>query len=212
MTGLLWKIPLKRAFRTSHFAYGVQLWVNSLIPLTGKQYKLNERKEKSPIPFFLQTSLSLSYLLCNLDVKRNIRKDRKVQKQDKQEKKKKIKDKKIRRGVLSFTLSFLFTNSVWTEIGWETSHSPLQKIFLKLNDLKKGVKRTLANIMQAINTELTLKKLQIAWSAFQEKKTRQLTQNECRVQKKQDLFKNSSHLKVANLQVHPFTFLFFKIN
>ena len=125
MTGLLWKIPLKRAFRTSHFAYGVQLWVNSLIPLTGKQYKLNERKEKSPIPFFLQTSLSLSYLLCNLDVKRNIRKDRKVQKQDKQEKKKKIKDKKIRRGVLSFTLSFLFTNSVWTETGWETSHSPL---------------------------------------------------------------------------------------
>ena len=31
-------------------------------------------------------------------------------------------------------------------------------------------------------------------------------------EKKQDLFKNCSHLKVANLQVHPFTFLFFKIN
>ena len=47
------------------FAYGVQLWVNSLIPLTGKQYKMKEHREKSPIPFFLQTSLSLSYLLHN---------------------------------------------------------------------------------------------------------------------------------------------------
>ena len=50
---------------TPHFAYGVQLWVNSLIPLTGKQYKMKEHREKSPIPFFLQTSLSLSYLLHN---------------------------------------------------------------------------------------------------------------------------------------------------
>ena len=64
-TGLPWKIPLNRAFRDhiSHFAYGVQLWVNSLIPLTGRQYKMKEHREKSPIPFFLQTSLSLSYLL-----------------------------------------------------------------------------------------------------------------------------------------------------
>ena len=37
----------------------------SLIPLTGKQYKMKEHREKSPIPFFLQTSLSLSYLLHN---------------------------------------------------------------------------------------------------------------------------------------------------
>ena len=50
---------------TPHFAYGVQLWVKSLIPLTGKQYKMKEHCEKSPIPFFLQTSLSLSYLLHN---------------------------------------------------------------------------------------------------------------------------------------------------
>ena len=50
---------------TPHFAYGVQLWVNSLIPLTVKQYKMKEHREKSPIPFFLQTSLSLSYLLYN---------------------------------------------------------------------------------------------------------------------------------------------------
>ena len=49
---------------TPHFAYGVKLWVNSLIPLTGKQYKMKEHREKSPIPFFLQT-LSLSYLLQN---------------------------------------------------------------------------------------------------------------------------------------------------
>ena len=48
-----------------HFAYGVQLWVNSLIPLTGKLYKMKEHREKSPISFFLQTSLSLSYLLHN---------------------------------------------------------------------------------------------------------------------------------------------------
>ena len=62
-TGLPWKIPLNRAFR--NFAYEVQLWVNSLIPLTGKQYKMKEHREKCPIPFFLQTSLSLSYLLHN---------------------------------------------------------------------------------------------------------------------------------------------------
>jgi len=43
----------------------VQLWVNSLIPLTGKQYKMKEHRERSPIPFFLQTSLSLPYLLHN---------------------------------------------------------------------------------------------------------------------------------------------------
>jgi len=47
----------------------VQLWVNSLIPLTRKQYKMMENREKSPIPFFLQTSLSLSYLLHNLMLK-----------------------------------------------------------------------------------------------------------------------------------------------
>jgi len=42
----------------------VQLWV-FLIPLTGKQYKIKEHREQSPIPFFLQTSLSLFYLLHN---------------------------------------------------------------------------------------------------------------------------------------------------
>ena len=53
---------------TPHFAYGVQLWVNSLIPLTGKQYKMKEHSEKCPIPVFLQT-LSLSYLLHNSRLK-----------------------------------------------------------------------------------------------------------------------------------------------
>ena len=43
---------------------------NSLIPVTGKQYKMKEHREKSPIPFFLQTSLSLSYLLHNSMLKR----------------------------------------------------------------------------------------------------------------------------------------------
>ena len=45
----------------------VEFWMkwNSLIPLTGKQCKMKEHREKSPIPFFLQTSLSLSYLLHN---------------------------------------------------------------------------------------------------------------------------------------------------
>ena len=33
--------------------------------LTGKQYKMKEHREKSPIPFFLCTSLSLTYLLHN---------------------------------------------------------------------------------------------------------------------------------------------------
>ena len=37
----------------------------SLITLTGKQYKMKEHREKSPIPFILQTSLSLSYQLHN---------------------------------------------------------------------------------------------------------------------------------------------------
>ena len=41
--------------------------------------------------------------------------------------------------------------------------------------------------------------VQIAWSAFKEKKTRKLTQNEYRV-KKQDLFLEI----VANLQENPF--------
>ena len=45
-----------------------------------------------------------------------------------------------------------------------------------------------------MNSELSLN-TQIAWSAFQEKKNRQLTQNEYRVQKKQDLLKNSSPCK-----------------
>ena len=49
---------------TSHFAYGVQLWVNSLIPLTGKQYKMKEHREKSPVQGEIP-SLSLSYLLHN---------------------------------------------------------------------------------------------------------------------------------------------------
>ena len=51
---------------TPHFAYGVQLWVNSLIPLTGKQYIKWRNTGKNPLkPFFLQTFLSLSYLLHN---------------------------------------------------------------------------------------------------------------------------------------------------
>jgi len=54
---------------TPHFAYGVQLWVNSLISLTGKQHKMKEHREIFPIPFFLQTSLSLSYLLHNSKLK-----------------------------------------------------------------------------------------------------------------------------------------------
>ena len=39
---------------------------SSLIPLTGKQYKMKAHREKSLISLFLQTSLSLSYLLHNL--------------------------------------------------------------------------------------------------------------------------------------------------
>ena len=62
---------------TPHFAYEVKLWVNSLIPLTGKQYKMKEHTEKSPIPFFLQTSLSL-LPAPQLDVKRTIWKGLKV--------------------------------------------------------------------------------------------------------------------------------------
>jgi len=57
-TGLPWKIP----------AYGVQLWVNFLIPLTVKQYKMKDHREKSPIPFFIQTSLSLSYMLMGTGI------------------------------------------------------------------------------------------------------------------------------------------------
>ena len=48
-----------------------------LIPLTGKQYKMKEQREKSPISFFLQISLSL-LPAPQLDVKRTIRKGLKV--------------------------------------------------------------------------------------------------------------------------------------
>ena len=110
---------------TPHFAYGVQLWVNSLIPLTGKQYKMKEHREKSPIPFFLQTSLSLSYLLHNSMLKElfgkalcknnkqearrknklNRKKWKKIDRrdgclnQDKQERRRKLWTGKIRRGI-----------------------------------------------------------------------------------------------------------------
>jgi len=71
-TGLPWKIPLKRAFRdhNSPFCIRGAVMINSLIPLTEKKYEMKEHREKSPIPFFLQTSLSLSYLLHNLMLKK----------------------------------------------------------------------------------------------------------------------------------------------
>ena len=58
--------------------YKGQSYGFSLIPLTGKQYKMKEHREQSPIPCFLQTSLSLSYLLHNSDVERTIWKGLKV--------------------------------------------------------------------------------------------------------------------------------------
>jgi len=74
----------------------VQLWVNSLIPLTGKQYKRKEHREKSPIPFFLQTSLSLSYLLHNSMLKELFGKAIKCKKQKQEARKKKeIEQKKV---------------------------------------------------------------------------------------------------------------------
>ena len=55
---------------TSHFAQGVQLWI-SLIPLTGKQYKMKEHREQSPILFFLQISYNLSPLPFQLECQKN---------------------------------------------------------------------------------------------------------------------------------------------
>jgi len=66
-TGLPWKIPLKKAFKDHNSPFCI--WgavMGKFLNSPGKQYEMKEHKEKSPIPFFLQTSLSLSYLLHNL--------------------------------------------------------------------------------------------------------------------------------------------------
>jgi len=54
-TGLLWKIPLKRAFRDHNSPFSIRgaSYGFSLISLAGKQYKMEEHREKSPIPFLL---------------------------------------------------------------------------------------------------------------------------------------------------------------
>ena len=92
---------------TPHFEYGVQLWVNSLIPLTGKQYKIKEHREKSTIPFFLQTSLSLSYLLHNSMLKELFGKALKCINKKEEEN---FEQEKLE-GDLSFTLSIFLTDS-----------------------------------------------------------------------------------------------------
>jgi len=76
----------------------VQLWVNSLNPLTGKQYKMKEHREKFPIPFFLQTSLSLFYLLHNSMLKELFGKALKCKnKKTRSKKKRKLNRKKVER-------------------------------------------------------------------------------------------------------------------
>ena len=66
------KIPLKRAFRAHNSPFCIRGAVMGFLnPLNGKQYKMKEHREQSLIPFFLQTSLSLSYLLHNLMSKKN---------------------------------------------------------------------------------------------------------------------------------------------
>jgi len=44
----------------------VQLWVFLILPELGKSIIKKEHREQSPIPFLLQTSLSLFFLLHNL--------------------------------------------------------------------------------------------------------------------------------------------------
>jgi len=80
---------------TPHFAYEVQIRVNSLIPLTGKQYKMKEHRDKSPVPFFLQTSLSLSYLLHNSMLKELFGKALKCKNKKQEQEEKKIEQKKV---------------------------------------------------------------------------------------------------------------------
>ena len=132
-----------------------------LIPLTGKEYKMKEHSNKFSIPFFLQTSLSLSYLLHNsmfiglfgkvLKCKNKINK-----------KTEEIKNRKIRRGVLSFTLSF-FIDSEWRQ---KLSSKNLPEVKWS----RKCVNPTLANMCkQSIQSWVEI--LQIAWSAFKKRKT-----------------------------------------
>jgi len=56
---------------------------------------MKEHREKSPIPFFLQTSLSLSHLLHNLMLKELFGKKNKEKQETRRKKKKEIEQKKV---------------------------------------------------------------------------------------------------------------------
>ena len=63
--------------------------------------------------------------------------------------------------------------------------------------------------MLAINTELTLKYYKLPNQLSKIRKPDILTQNDSRVQKKQDIFKIVLLVKVANLQEHHYVFVYF---
>ena len=65
-------------------------------PMWSQKYKMKEHRKQSPIPFFLQTSLSFSYLLHNLMSKELFGKALKCKnKKQESKKKKEIEQKKV---------------------------------------------------------------------------------------------------------------------
>ena len=92
---------------------------------------MKEHREKSPIPFFLQTSLSLSYLLHNSMFKGLFGKVLKCKKEIN-----KKKEENKGQSNFSFSLSFfLLANKDKNRMG-DVPPPSLQKIYLKLNDLE----------------------------------------------------------------------------
>jgi len=56
----------QESFRTYNSSFCIRVAVMVFLnPKTWKEYNKKEHKEQSPIPFLLQTSFSLSYLLHN---------------------------------------------------------------------------------------------------------------------------------------------------
>ena len=107
-----------------------------------------------------------------------------MQLQDKQEKKKKIKNMKIRRGVLSFTLSLFFIDSELRQKQDGRRPTPLtSKNVPELKIARNCVNPTLVTC--ASNKFRAELKYSNCLVSFSRKENRQLTQNEYR---KKDLF------------------------
>ena len=113
----MWKIPPDLALRlvNSPFCISDAVMGFLIIPLSRKDFNTKESRELVPkflIPFLLQTSLSLSYLLHNSMSHKNYLE----RPQKKANKKKKIKQEKLEGTslMISFTLS-IYSVSEWRQ-------------------------------------------------------------------------------------------------